>query len=75
MATVYVRDVPADVVEALKARAASEGRSLSALVGAELVRIAARPTNAQLVARLRERDRSVGPSTAEILTELEAGRR
>lgn len=75
MATLYIRDVSDEVVEALKERAAAEGRSLSAFVARELARIAARPTNAQIVDRLRNRDRSEGPTAREILAEVEAGRR
>lgn len=75
MKTLYVRDVPDDVVETLKARAAAEGRSLSAYVATELTRIAARPTNAEVVARLRDRDRSTGPTASEIVAAVEAGRR
>jgi antitoxin FitA len=74
MTTLYIRDVPDDVAETLKERAAAEGKSLSAYVGAELTRIAARPTNAQVVARLRERDRSAGPTVDEILEAVQAGR-
>ena len=59
----------------LKERAAAEGKSLSAYVGAELTKIATRPTNAQVVARLRERDRSAGPAADEILEAVRAGRR
>jgi antitoxin FitA len=75
MSTLYIRDVSEQVAETLKARAAAEGKSLFAYVGAELTRFATRPTNAQLVARLRERDLSVGPTSQEILQELQAGRR
>jgi len=75
MKTLYVRDVPDDVVETLKVRAAAEGRSLSAYVATELTRIAARPTNAEVVARLRDRDRSTGPTANEIVAAVEAGRR
>jgi len=75
MKTLYVRDVPDDVVETLKERAAAEGRSLSAYVATELTRIAARPTNAEVVARLRDRDRSTGPTADEIVAAVEAGRR
>jgi plasmid stability protein len=75
MSTLYIRDVSEQVAETLKARAAAEGKSLSAYVGAELTRFATRPTNAQLVARLRERDLSAGPTSQEILQELQAGRR
>jgi len=71
----YIREVPEAVAETLKERAAAQGKSLSAYVGAELARIAARPTNEEIVARLRARDRSSGPSTDEILAAVEAGRR
>lgn len=75
MTTLYIRDVPAKVAEKLKKRAADEGQSLSAYVGLELAKIAARPTNAEIVARLRARDRSSGPTTDEIVAEVQAGRR
>ena len=75
MATLYVRDVPDDVTETLKERAAAEGKSLSAYVAAELRRIAARPTNAEIVTRLRQRSRSDGPSTADIVEALHESRR
>lgn len=71
----YIRDVSADVAETLKERAAAQGQSLSAYVGAELTRIANRPTNAQIVARLRERDRATGPTSREIVEAVRAGRR
>jgi antitoxin FitA len=75
MTTLYIRDVSDEVAETLKERAAAEGKSLSAYVGAELTRIATRPTNAQIVARLRGRDRSAGPTSDEILETVRAGRR
>lgn len=75
MTTLYIRDVSQDVAETLKARAAAEGKSLSAYVAAELARIAARPTNAQIVARLKKRDRSNGPSAEAIVAVLQEGRR
>lgn len=75
MATIYLRDVPDDVADALKERAAGEGRSLSAYLGAELAKIAARPTNAEIVARLRARERREGPSEDDIVAALEAARR
>ena len=70
-----MRDVPEKVTETLKERAAAEGKSLSAYVAAELGRIAARPTNAEIVARLRQRSRSDGPSTADIVEALHESRR
>jgi hypothetical protein len=50
MPTLYIRDVPDEVVETLKERAAAEGKSLSTYVAGELSKIASRPTNAQIVA-------------------------
>jgi antitoxin FitA len=75
MATLYIRDVSDEVAATLKERAAAEGMSLSAYVAAELARIAARPTNDQIVARLRTRDRSNGPTSDDIVTAVRAGRR
>lgn len=75
MTTLYIRDVPEAVAETLKERAAAQGTSLSAYVGAELAKLAARPTNEEIAARLRARDRSKGPTTDEIVTAVEAGRR
>ncbi|MGL5816744.1 MAG: FitA-like ribbon-helix-helix domain-containing protein [Phycicoccus sp.] len=75
MTTLYIRDVPDEVAATLKERASAEGKSLSAYVGAELGRLAARPSTADIVARLRARDRSSGPSTDEILEAVRAGRR
>ena len=74
MATLYVRDVPEDVTEELKARAAAEGVSLSAYVAAQLALIASRPTNAQVVQRLRTQTRADGPSTAQVVAAVRVGR-
>lgn len=75
MATLYIRDVSDEVAETLKERAAAAGTSLSAYVNLELAKIAARPTNAQIAARLKARDPSGGPTTDEIVAEVRAGRR
>lgn len=52
MKTVQVRNVPDGVHRRLKARAALEGRSLSEMILAELIRVAERPTLQELVARV-----------------------
>lgn len=52
---VQVRDVPEDVHRALKARAASAGLSLSEYLRGVLARTAARPTPAELSARVLAR--------------------
>ena len=75
MTTLYVRDVPDEVTQTLKERAAAEGKSLSAYVAAQLARIAARPTNAEIVARLRDKERVDGPSAADIVEALHESRR
>jgi hypothetical protein len=75
MTTLYIRDVTEEVAETLKQRAAAQGKSLSAYVGAELAKIAARPTNEEIVARLRARDRSNGPTTDEIVAAVQVDRR
>ena len=75
MTTLYIRDVPDDVAETLKQRAAAQGQSLSAYVAAELKQIASRPTNAEIIDRLRIMDRTSGPGREEILAEIAANRR
>ncbi|MCK0112826.1 antitoxin [Ornithinimicrobium sp. F0845] len=75
MTTLYVRDVPVEVMATLKKRAAAEGKSLSAYVAAELGRSASRPTNTEIVERLRRLDRSEGPTSADILDALAQSRR
>ena len=63
------------MAEELKARAAAEGVSLSAYVAAKLALIASRPTNAQVVRRLRSQNRTDGPSTAQVVAAVRVGRR
>jgi antitoxin FitA len=75
MATLYIRDVSEAVAETLKERAEAAGMSLSAYVAGELAKIAARPTNAEIVARLKARDRSAGPSTVDIVEAVRDSRR
>lgn len=75
MTTLYIRDVSDEVAATLKERAAEAGTSLSAYVARELAKIAARPTNAQVAARLRARERSGGASTDDIVAAVQAARR
>ena len=75
MSTLYIRDVPDDVAAALRLQAAEAGQSLSAYVGGQLAMWAKRPTNAEIVARLRERDRSQAPSADAIIAARDADRR
>lgn len=75
MTTLYIRDVPERVAEKLRQRAAAEGKSVSAYVGAELTKIANRPTNAEIVAKLKNLDRSDGPTAEDIVAAIDDGRR
>ncbi|MGN6521913.1 MAG: FitA-like ribbon-helix-helix domain-containing protein [Actinomycetes bacterium] len=75
MTTLYIRDVAEDVADRLKERAAAQGLSLSAYVAAELARLAARPTNAEIAARLRVQERSSGVTREDILAARDDARR
>jgi hypothetical protein len=48
---VHVRDVPADVVDTLQARASAEGMSLTAYLRNMFVEVASRPTMAEVYQR------------------------
>lgn len=75
MATLHIRGVPEAVAETLKSRAAAHGQPLSAHVNAQLASTAAQPSNAEIVARLRTRDRGDGVPTQRILDEIQARHR
>lgn len=75
MTTLYIRDVPESVANTLKQRAAAQGQSLSTYVTAQLARIAARPSNEEIVARLRGRERDATVTTERVIAELAAARR
>jgi plasmid stability protein len=70
MALVQVRDVSDATVVALKIRASERGVSLAAYLRAELERLAARPTNAEIAERLASRNRRGGPTAAETVAEI-----
>ena len=70
MSLVQVRDVPEETVTALKVRAAQRGLTLSAYLRTELDRLAARPTNAEIVDRMAHRNRQGGPTTADTVAEI-----
>jgi transposase len=70
MALVQVRDVSEATVRALKAQAAERGLTLTAYLRAELDRLAARPTNAEVVERLARRNRRGGPTSADTVAEI-----
>jgi antitoxin FitA len=70
MALVQVRDVPEPVLRTLKAQAAERGLTLTAYLRGELARLAARPTNAELVERLARRQRRSGPTVDDTVAEI-----
>jgi len=70
MPLIQVRDVPEETVESLRAQAAELGLTMTAFLRAELDKIAARPTNAEIIERIARRDRTGGPTTAEIVAEI-----
>jgi antitoxin FitA len=67
---VQVRDVHEATVRALRVKAAERGLSLSGYLRIELDRLAAAPSNAEVVRRLLERDRRGGPTTEQTVAEL-----
>lgn len=69
MKLIQIRNVPDDVHRRLKARAASEGQTLSELALAELRRSLERPTRAELADRVQQR-----PATAVTESAAEAVR-
>ncbi len=52
---IQIRDVPDDVHAAVRARAAAAGLSMSEYLRDELVRLVARPTIAEVLARAQSR--------------------
>jgi antitoxin FitA len=70
MALIQVRDVSEATVRALKAQAAERGLTLTAYLRAQLDRLAARPTNAEIAERLARRNRRGGPTIADTVEEI-----
>ena len=73
MTAITIRDVPDDTANALKVRAAQAGKSLQAYVLDLLSREAAKPTLAEMAARL-ERETRTELDTTDILDAIEDGR-
>lgn len=59
MKALQIRNVPDDVHRRLKARAATEGTSLSELALSELRKSLDRPTRRELIERVQARERAV----------------
>ncbi len=69
---VQIRNVPEDIHRTLRSRAAAAGMSLSDYLLAEIVRVAERPTIADVLARAGSR--SAGVSSEAIVEAIRAGR-
>lgn len=76
MPAITIRDVPPEVRDELAARAARSGRSLQEHLRLELIGLATRPDNAELVRRARERKARYGAGldAAAIVDQVRAGR-
>lgn len=70
--TIQIRNVPDRTHRELRTRAAAAGMSLSDYALAELERVAARPTVAEVLRRAATRPG--GPSTEEIVAAVRSGR-
>lgn len=65
---ITVRNVPDQVRNNLAAQAAAKGWSLQEFLFSELVLLAERPNNAELIRRARQRLIEPGPNVEQILT-------
>ena len=61
---VQIRDVPDKTVAVLRSRAAAEGMSMSEYLRSELIRLASRPTQDELFARIESRRGELPPGEA-----------
>lgn len=76
MPAITIRDVPSETRDLLAERAAASGRSLQQFLRAELIRLAERPDNLDIVTRAQDRVRQTGEglTSKQILELLDAGR-
>ncbi|MGY1722707.1 MULTISPECIES: FitA-like ribbon-helix-helix domain-containing protein [unclassified Blastococcus] len=70
MRTLYLRNVPDDVAEALERLAAREGMSVSAVALRELTEVSRRADNPRLLASLPD----LGVPTADLLADIDDDR-
>ena len=70
MKTLYLRNVPDDVVERLERLAAADAMSVNALAVRELADVSRRADNAALLGSLSD----LGIDASEIVSAIEAGR-
>ncbi len=74
--TITIRNVPEPVRDTLAARAAEAGQSLQEYMLAQATKLASRPTNAEIVERMRSRVAATGSrvGSAEIVESTRADR-
>jgi plasmid stability protein len=70
MRTLYLRNVPDDVIERLERLAARDATSVSAVAVRELAEVSRRADNAALLGELPD----LGVGTAEIVRDIDEGR-
>jgi plasmid stability protein len=78
VATIQVRDVPAETYRVIRLRAKSEGKSLQAYMRDVLIELAGRRTKdeaAEAIKRLIAEHRPVPSTPEEIVADIAAGRR
>lgn len=75
--SITIRDVPAEVRDELASRAAKSGRSLQSYLRAELIELASRPDQRELIDRIAGRVDTTGTrlSAEEIVDFLAEARR
>lgn len=74
MTTIQIRNVPEELSNTLKARAAERGQSLSDYLLRELTDIGQRPTRAELFRRIELRGPVDLPPAADVLAAERSGR-
>lgn len=74
MANVHVRDIPDDIHDALKARAAAEGRSVNEVIVRALQGAAHRPTPEQFADQMRRQRIRSAPPAAAVAAAVREGR-
>ncbi len=77
MATIQVRDIPDDIYETIRRRAAAAGQSLQSFMREQVVAMGSRPTRQEILAEW-ERELEADPTDVtveQILADLDADRR
>jgi antitoxin FitA len=71
---VQIRDVPAEALDVIRARAAAEGLSLTGYLRRMVIEAAGRPTVAEVLARAERRRPTAELTMADIVAVTRAGR-